>query len=240
MTPMNVTLTRPEAREACNCRPPSPLLFSDSLSPKPPPARPVLIVVEGPHDVTCLQHFSRVLQAENENLPNLSEWEAAQRVLFLPVGGGFLWNWVERLAPLQLPEFHLYDRELAPESGRRQQFIDRLQQRPHCRAQLTRKRSLENYLPGGLLRHLFRVNFWQTDAIDVALELAIALWNSRSRSQPWPDLPDRRRKKLREIAKRRIHAEALPHLTAADLRRRDPAGEITDWLRTIRQLAEDR
>ena len=44
------------------------------------------------------------------------------------------------------PEFHLYDREQSPETERRQGVIARLNARSCCRAVLTRKCSLENYL----------------------------------------------------------------------------------------------
>ncbi|MCA9095634.1 MAG: hypothetical protein KDA68_19275, partial [Planctomycetaceae bacterium] len=120
---------------------PPPAISKPTLNP-----RPLLIVVEGPHDVTFLQQVSRILSAANPELIDLFQAENQAKILFLPVGGGYLWNWVERLAPLGLQEFHLYDRELPPESARRETFIERLRRRPRCTARLTSRRSLENFL----------------------------------------------------------------------------------------------
>jgi len=225
-----------------------------ALRPIPPPAirtssgsvatqpfstlhpRPVLIVVEGPHDVTFLQQVSRILHTANPDLIHLYHAEAQGKILFLPVGGGYLWNWVERLAPLGLQEFHLYDRELPPETSRRQAFIERLRRRPRCSALLTSKRSLENFLPVDAIQRLAHVTVEVTDDNDVALDLAIAWWNGSPRSKSWSSLPDRRRKKLRERAKRFLHQRVVPQLTPDDIAESDPHGEISSWLQEIGRL----
>ncbi|MCA9095281.1 MAG: hypothetical protein KDA68_17460 [Planctomycetaceae bacterium] len=198
--------------------------------------RPVLIVVEGPHDVTFLQQVSRTLHAAKPDLIDLFHAEAQGNILFLPVGGGYLWNWVERLAPLGLQEFHLYDRELPPETSRRQAFIERLLQRPRCTARLTSKRSLENFLPADAIQRLAHVAVEVTDDNDVALDLAIAWWNGSPRSKSWSALPDRRRRKLRERAKRFLHQRVVPQLTPEDIFQNDPHREISGWLQEICRL----
>jgi len=213
----------------------SPSIAPGKLFSSVPP-RPLLIVVEGPHDVTFLQQASRILAPPDPQIVDLVQAEARHQVLFLPIGGGYLWNWVERLAPLGLSEFHLYDRELSPETSRRQALIDRLQGRAGCRAYLTSKRSLENFLPGDAIERHAHVVVSVTDDNDVSLDLAIAWWESRPRSQAWFALPERRRKKLREQAKRFLHHAVVPQLTPRDIARGDPAGEIRGWLREISGL----
>lgn len=207
---------------------PPPLVRRPIATPQP-----LLLVVEGPHDVTFLQQVSRILHAGDFHVIDLFEAEAESKILFLPVGGGYLWNWVERLAPLGLREFHLYDRELPPETLRRQAYIERLRDRPRCRAHLTSRRSLENYLPADAIHRLAHVRVAVTADNDVALDLAIAWWNSSPGRCHWGALSDRRRKKLRERAKRFLHQRVVPQLTPADIARSDPLGEISGWLREI-------
>ena len=66
-------------------------------------------------------------------------------MLFIP-SGGQLALWAHRLARLGLAEFHLYDRESPPATAQRQAIVATINQRPGCVAQLTGKRSGENYL----------------------------------------------------------------------------------------------
>ena len=216
---------------------PPPMVHRPTVPLKSSPiARPLLIVVEGPHDVTFLQQISRILAADDPQILDLAQAESRHQVLFLPIGGGYLWNWVERLAPLGLPEFHLYDRELSPETSRRQSFIARLRLRPGCRAYLTAKRSLENYLPADAIARHAQVRDPVTSENDVALDLARAWWDRSPRSQGWTALLDRRRKKLREQAKRFLHQTVVPQLTSHDIARGDPAGELHGRLQEIGAL----
>jgi hypothetical protein len=117
---------------------------------RPPPADsnrsfPVLIVVEGPNDVQFLRRISRVLNSHNAALPDLAGVEQQGEVVFVPLGGGGVAAWADRLAPLGLPEFHLLDQELPPETEIRRAIVEKVNQRSSCYATLTRKRSVENY-----------------------------------------------------------------------------------------------
>jgi len=119
----------------------------DSGFPLQPPTSPaVLCVVEGIIDTEFLRRLSARLHAERPSIPNLQQLEESGELVFLPCGGGDLRVWSQRLAPLGCAEFHLYDREQSPVTEVRQQIIADINRRPNCRAVLTHKRSLENYL----------------------------------------------------------------------------------------------
>ena len=106
----------------------------------------LLIVLEGVNDIAFMRSVSTILHRHDAALPDLAELETQRKVLFLPTGGANLKDWVQRIGSLHRPEFHLYDRELEPVTSERRQIINTINQRPDCRAVLTTKRALENYL----------------------------------------------------------------------------------------------
>lgn len=106
----------------------------------------LLIVVEGKHDVEFLKRISSVLHADRSELPDLVALERQGAVIFIPAGGNDFRPWLMRLAPFGCAEFHLYDRELPPASVEREQWSAQVNLRPRCRAFVTGRRSLENYL----------------------------------------------------------------------------------------------
>ena len=112
--------------------------------PAQPPPRPLLCVVEGRHDVQFLRRLSATLAESDPTFPDLGKLESRGWLVFVPFGGGDVRAWSERFAPLGCPEFHLYDRELPPETMARRAAVTSANQRANCRAFLTSKRSLEN------------------------------------------------------------------------------------------------
>ncbi len=77
---------------------------------------------------------------------DLSQLQAQGRILFVPTGGGNFDEWAVRFRGLACREFHLYDRESAPETERRESAVELVNGRSDCRGFMTAKRSLENYL----------------------------------------------------------------------------------------------
>lgn len=118
---------------------------SGQRGPPHPSRLPVLLVVEGVNDIHFLTNISAILGRNNASLPNLLTWELEGRCLFLPTGGDIA-GWTMQLAALQLPQFHLYDRETGPIADARRQHLTLLKLQPRSSAFLTGKRSLENYL----------------------------------------------------------------------------------------------
>jgi hypothetical protein len=210
------------------CRPNRPLR----------PGRPVLMVVEGSHDLEFLKRISRLLHASDPRLPDL-EHEAAQgKLLLVPAGGANLGPWALGLEMLALLELHIYDREMSPETSVRQRLVASLQARPNCRAFLTRKRSLENYLHPAAIGEATGIELTFGDDDSVASLLACALHAVQPRHVSWEDLSPRTRKRLRERSKHVLNTRAVEQMTLARLTERDGAGEIIGWLSALAVLLE--
>ena len=97
----------------------------------------VLLVVEGMNDIEFLCRISRMLHNYDRSLPDLCELQQRGEILFMPFGGGHVRAWSHRLKALGKPEFHLYDRELPPETEHRQAAVEAVNGRDRCRAVLT-------------------------------------------------------------------------------------------------------
>jgi hypothetical protein len=170
----------------------------------------------------------RALEAGLPDLPSLVE---QGRVIFLPAGGGDLAAWTRRLAPLGCGEFHLYDREQSPETELRCQIVAEVNQRPHCRAYHTRKRSLENYL------HPQAVAAASGVTIEIADDTPVAEAVVQAQDPDlWPTLSYRARQRAICRMKRRLNTLAVDQMTPELLAERDPAGEVRGWFRAIQQL----
>jgi hypothetical protein len=109
------------------------------------PGPPLLIVVEGVYDIHFLKAISALLSCHDGELPDLSQLEHQNQVLFFPTGGSNFKDWAQRLACLNKREFHIYDGESEPETSQRRQIVELINTRPGCAAVLSRKRALENY-----------------------------------------------------------------------------------------------
>jgi hypothetical protein len=209
-------------------------LTSDA-PPIPMPSTPgVLLVVEGPNDIEFLRRISRILHFADSTIPDLYSLEEAGRLIFVPFGGGCLNYWSHRMGPLAWPEFHLYDREIPPETKLRKQAAKVVNSRPGCRAAITRKRSLENYLCPSAIEDAKGVQIDFSDSDSVAEVAAQACLSSRCK---WDDLSTRAQRRLRNQAKKWVNTTAVDCMTPARLADQDPAGELEDWLRTIASLA---
>ena len=198
--------------------------------------RPVLVLVEGANDAQFLIHISNKLHTENTDLPDLAEWQQAGVVLLVPLGGGDPLTWPDRLRPLGLPEFHLYDREQWPETGIRLRAAKLVNERAGCQAAVTSKRTLENYLhpqaiveAGGPLLHF-------GDEDSVSMLLARRQFENSCPTRLWDGLPRRSRCRLAARTKRWLNQAAAGHMSVGLLAERDPAGELLGWLRAIDSL----
>jgi len=197
----------------------------------------VLVVVEGTHDIEFLTRISTLLHTEQPALPDLATMECNGELIFLPIGGHPR-AWIRRLVPLQLPEFYLFDRETHPETEQRKEMVTQINRRPHCRAVLTQKRSLENYLHPRAIEAVANITpeFGNHDC--VASEVAQRVFDSRHEDYCWELLDRRPQIKLRNRAKHWLNTSAVEQMTVPLLQERDPDGEIISWLETIGHLAE--
>jgi len=201
------------------------------------PGLPLLIVVEGENDIHFFRAISTILHRDNPDLPDLAQLASQRRAIFLPTGGSNLMEWVSRIASLNKRAFYLFDREQEPETSERRQVLEIVNQRPDCRAVMTSKRAIENYLHPEAILEACIVDLAFDDDADVASLLALKMM-SRSGESSWHRLPCKRQKRLHDKAKKALNVKAVQRMTPALLADRDPNSEIIGWLQTIRRLTE--
>lgn len=199
-------------------------------------ARNVLVVVEGQNDIEFLRRISAILHATEPQVPDLNVLERRGHIVFVPTGGGPLWPWSFRLAHLGRPEFHLYDREVPPETEIRREVAQVVNLRPRCHAVLTGKRSLENYLHPAAIYEARGVVIDIADDAPVADQVARRLYEQEEGHRLWSELPPRTRRRRRNRAKQWLNTGAVDRMTPQRLAERDPDGDVRSWLATIARM----
>ena len=196
-------------------------------------AKPLLVFLEGVHDIQFLMRVSVMLHARDPGLPDLARCEQRGEVILVPIGGGDVYGWADRFTPLHLRQCHIYDREPSHETLHRQSAIDLINRRPNCRGFLTRKRSIENYLHREAIRDTCGVSVRFGDGDDVVQCVGRALLGT---SGCWEQLSRAARRHVRDRVKRRLNSRAATAMTWDRLVESDPEGEVVLWLETIRDL----
>jgi hypothetical protein len=197
---------------------------------------PVLLLVEGRNDAEFLRRASAILHVADESLLDLGDLERRGQVTFVPLGGGDLLGWTYRLAGMGRAEFNLYDREDSPATELRYEAARIVNLRPRCRAFVTSKRSLENYLAPQSIFAASGIEVTFGDDDDVADLVAERRYLVQHPFECWAEMAPRSRRRLRNRAKRWLNTLAVDRMTAQQFAERDPAGEIRGWLRAIAEM----
>ncbi len=209
-------------------------LIARSLGVLPDHNVKIFIGVEGKHDIPFLKHISRLLITGGHNFPDLTQLELDGELIFTPLGGSALALWCNRLANLNRPEFHLYDRdEVPPAPSKYQVHIDEVNLRAGCRAFSTNKREMENYV------HRDAINFGLAES-GIGLSLIGALGD-------FTDVPTHLFQLVNEVvppsskwgqgrAKEFLCNVAVSKMTPAMLAEVDPQGEIVGWFQNIQEM----
>ena len=209
-------------------------LISHSLGVLPDTSVKVFVGVEGPNDINFLTSISTVLRKGGENVPDLEQEERAGRLIFVPLGGGNLSQWVSRLEGLHIPEFYIVDREAAPpKTSSHQSAVDDMNKRDDCTALLTGKAEMENYLHPDAIRTARGIDVSFGDFDDVPEIVARLVHETSESSKPWAQLEPDDRKKKESRAKLWLNAGAAAKMTPAMLDERDPQGDVRNWLKVI-------
>ncbi len=195
------------------------------------------MVVEGANDYEFLLRLANRLNQEVPTIANLGKLATTGRIIILPAGGGNPAVWAERLAPLGLPQFHLFDREQEPQTTQRIQAIKIVNAFHGCRAVLLSKRSLENYLHPAAISAAGGGELTYGDQDLVARLVAQQRFAASVSSVTWESLKPRAQQRLTHRAKHLLNRQAVEHMTLTLLAERDPAGELLDCLQTIATLA---
>ncbi len=193
-------------------------------------------MLEGRNDIEFLRRASAILKADDDALPDLSHLERRGRILFVPFGGDPR-NWIFRFAELGCPEFHLFDRELPPATVVRRESARIINLRSGCRAAITSKRSIENYLHWDAILKARGVEVRFSDDDDVADLVAERCFLRRHSGERWSELSARIQRRLRNRAKSWLNTLAVDRMSVAWFAERDPAGELRGWLRMIAEMA---
>lgn len=206
---------------------------ADTLGMLPEPLKPkLLICVEGPHDIIFLKNISATVNANRNDLPNLS---TDTRIAIFPLGGGTLKDWVthDYLSGLGTPQFHIYDLDdLA--NPPYQEARDTVRARGGNNwAVLTGKRECENYLHSDCIQNVFGLAVAFGDMDDVPEIIASAVHNAAS-PNPWETLNNEDKKRKMSRAKRRLNIEVSQQMTWAQIQAADANGDIISWLEEIR------
>lgn len=194
-------------------------------------SRPLLFLVEGQHDIEFLRRISAKLSLELPEIPDLAALERAGSLVFVPVGGGNMLAWSNRFAPCDNPEIHIYDREIPPETSLRRQAIERVNSRSRCRAYLTSKRSLENYLHPKAIVEAGGPDLSFGDDDRVAEFVGRAKLSGTDLD--WNNLSRRGRNRSINRVKWWLNTVAVEHMSLELLRERDRQGDIVLWLQMV-------
>jgi len=194
-----------------------------------------VVVVEGAHDVEFLKRISRIRSQTDTDLLELGQLETAGMIAFVVNNGGAI-AFPAGLAANGPVEFHLLDRETGPSAVQRQATLLAINSRPNCRATLTSKRAIENYLHPDAVGESASIEITFGDFDDVADVAAQATFD-QSKGGSWESLSRRARRRLRDKAKKWLNRDSVDRMTPERLAERDPDGEVTGWLRTIVELA---
>lgn len=194
--------------------------------------------VEGKHDISFLGHISKILAATEPDIPDLIEAQKTGALVFVPLGGSSLDLWRNRLANLNRPEFYLTDRDNAPpEVAKYQSQVDEWNNRENCKAWITSKRELENFLHLSLLQAEYK-NYAGTgaDFDDVPALAAEAKHRASESSTPWTELTEKDHKNKVSRAKKDMNNNVVQKMTPDLLTASDPNGEVRGWLRAVGQV----
>lgn len=197
----------------------------------------VFIGVEGVNDIDFLKNISQVLLQAGEDVIDLTKLEAEGGIIFVPLGGSSLTLWTHRLAGLNRPEFHLFDRDQPPTTkSSHQDAVDEINVRANAIAMLTEKREMENYIHPQAIENSIGVNLTYGDFDDVPELVAQHLHVANGGAGDWHDLDADKKKKKESRAKRRLNNEAVSAMTVAMLDEIDTNGNVRSWLQEISRL----
>ena len=199
----------------------------------------MILVVEGRHDIEFLRRLSSILHVARPAVPDLAAYERRGELLFVPAGGGDFRPWLTRLSALGRSEFYLFDRETPPVSQQRELWAAALNARPGCRAFVTRRRSLENYLHFDAIREGLGMTVTFSSDDDVAETIARKSFRPSAELPTWEHLSRRAKRRQRERIKQRLNTAAVERMTLARLVACDPAGEILGWFAVLSELLTD-
>jgi predicted ATPase len=221
-------------------------IFADSLGVLPDNSVKLFIGVEGKNDITLLRNFSGLLRRAGEDVLDLEKMELDGEMIFVPLGGSSLALWTSRLANLNRPEFHVFDRDnTPPQAAKYQTEADAINARPRCSAQITAKKEMENYIHWEAINGAYAANniaLGLTQAFgdfdDVPVEIAKRVHQLSGSTVDWDSLKEDKQDEKVSNAKKVLNGVAAKQMTKAQLDVIDPGGEVFNWFAMMRTLIQ--
>lgn len=220
-------------------------LFAQTLGVLPDNAIKLFIGVEGVHDIAFLKGMARILLAAGVDVLDLEQMEVDGELIFFPLGGSNLALWSSKLAHLDRPEFHLYDRdEQPPKKPKYADAADVVNQRSRCKAIHTTKREMENYIHFQAVIDAYAANGtvvplstqW-ADFEDAPAIVAEALHSIAAGTNPWSILTKEEKDRKASHVKKMLNGQALHKMSKSMLDQTDPNGEVMSWFAEMKRLA---
>ncbi|ALA58308.1 ATP-binding protein [Nitrospira moscoviensis] len=220
-------------------------VFANSLGVLPDNSIKLFVGVEGRHDITFLKHLSKILRSAGVNVLDLEGMELSGELIFFPLGGSSLALWTSRLEPLARPEFHLFDRDTQPPAAARYQAeASAVNLRDRCKALITAKKEMENYLHFEAINEAYSQfgialgltsNFGDFDDVPASVAQKVHALNGSQKL--WAQLDDNTRKRKISQAKVHLNDLAASLMTKSRLDQIDSDGDVMGWFSEMKRLS---
>ncbi|NBB81388.1 MAG: AAA family ATPase [Verrucomicrobia bacterium] len=220
--------------------------FAKSLGVLPDSTVRLFIGVEGPTDIAFLRNIATALRAAGEDVLDLEQMELDGELIFFPLGGSTLALWSSKLHHLNRPEFHLYDRDTAPDKPpKSQKTIDEVNRRDACIAKATGKLEIENYIHKDAIIEIYKErnipliikeNF--APGADVPVEVARLIHAASDSGKAWEEILPEKQKEKESKVKKALCGEAARLMTPELLCEIDPNGDVRGWFADMKRLID--
>jgi len=191
--------------------------IANDLGVYPDSRASVLVCVEGPNDINFLKNIGKIYFEEGiANVPDITN---DPRIVFIPMGGHTLKDWVNNnyLKTLNKPEVHIYDRDLNTPPQYQKEFLAVNARNDGSIAFMTAKREMENYLHPNAIRAVFGVQIVIDDVTDVSKTVSgLTLYNESK-------------------AKKKINKFVTQQMNYQLLTQSDAEGETLTWFNAINE-----
>lgn len=189
--------------------------IANDLGVYPDSRASVLVCVEGPNDINFLKNIGKVYL--DHGVPNVPDMINDPRIVFIPMGGHTLKDWVNNnyLKILNKPEVHIYDRDAATPPQYEKECDSVNARNDGSIAFMTVKREMENYLHPDSIEAVFDVKIAIEDMTDVSTEVSNLTCYNESK------------------AKKKINKFATEKMSYQMLTESDAAGDTLTWFNAI-------
>jgi predicted ATPase len=200
----------------------------------------LFLFMEGEYDWIYLRKVAAMLRQEGVEVPDVAALSRDEKLIFVAQQGDNLVYHAAKMQPLNIREFHIYDRDYEPplEPNHREQ-VEELNRLPNCEAVHTAKAEIENYIHPDAARIIYpQFQGEYTSFEDVPELISRAVYAEKFPEGDWSDLTGAQRRNWHKNVKRKLCWYGTDHMTAAQLQEIDPDGEVIGWLRRIGEILE--